>query len=258
MNESTPFPTDADIHAYIDGRLDQADRARMEVWLKRHPVRAEEIHSWRRDAQQLRTAFAGLSASQPAASLDPARIRGQRRRYARRRLMLAASLVLALGVGSLGGWQMRDMTLAAATPPMADALQAYRMLATNPHMNMDVTRQQPGELQAWINTHFQHATPLPDLQTEGFRPVGGRLLATDAGPAAVILYRNPQGRTISFYIRPPSPINGPLPYGQRRSGELATVYWSGNGYNYALVSRNDASDIQTMLKASALPASGTG
>lgn len=258
MNESTPFPTDADIHAYIDGQLNQTDHTRMEVWLKRHPAQAGEIRLRQHDAQQLRANFGSLPSWQSATALDPTTIRRQRRRRAGARMALAASLVLTLGVGSFGGWQMRDLTLATAPPPMADAMQAYRMLTTNPRMNLDITQHQPGELQTWISQHFQHAARLPDLQAEGFHPVGGRLLATDVGPAAVVLYKNTQGRTISFYIRPPSPINGALPHGQRRSGELATVYWSGGGYNYALVSRNDATDIQTMLKASTPSATGTG
>src|SRR5699024_6076581 len=45
-----------------------------------------------------------------------------------------------------------------------------------------------------------------------------------------------QGAAISFYIRPPSLRRGPLAHGQRREGRLVTTYWSGNGYNYALVS----------------------
>jgi len=258
MNDPTSFPRDADIHAYIDGRLDQATCARLEAWLKRHPDRAREIHAWQRDAQQLRAAFGGLPAPDVPARLDPATVRARRRRRTHTRTVLAASLVLALGVGSLGGWTARNMTLATAAPPMADALQAYRMLAANPRMNLDINRAHPGEIQTWLSAHFRHAAPLPDLQAEGFQPVGGRLLATDAGPAAIVLYRNQQGRTISFYIRPPSPASGPLPHGQRRNGELATVYWSGNGYNYALVSRDDAADVRAIRKASALSIAETG
>jgi anti-sigma factor RsiW len=50
-----------------------------------------------------------------------------------------------------------------------------------------------------------------------------------------VLYENPQGQQISFYIRPPGPQNSLLPRGSRRDGDLQADYWSGPGYNYAMV-----------------------
>lgn len=249
MNDSPSHPDEATIHAYVDGRLDEAARAHMEAWLDRHPDRAVEIRRWQRDAQQLRAAFGGLAGWSAAEALDPARIRVRHRQRVRARIPLAAGLLLALVVGGAGGWQAREFTVANASPPMADALQAYRMFALHPHTQFDATQQHPGELQAWLDRHFRNAAPLPDLGVTGFRPVGGRLLATESGPAAMVLYEDGQGRAISFYIRPPSP-RGALPHGERRDGRLATAYWSGNGYNYALVSRADAPDMRVIREAS--------
>lgn len=255
MNETSPFPGEADIHAYIDGRLDEADSARMEAWLERNPARAKEIHGWQRDAQQLRSMLGGLPNSTGQAALDPAMIRARRRQHLHARTALAAMLVLALGVGAISGWQARRLTMptATATAPMADALQAYRMFALNRHVNLDVTQQHAGELQGWLDQHFRNAAPLPDLVDSGFHLVGGRLLATDSGPAAMVLYEDRQGDAISFYIRPPSPHAGTLPRGQRREGQLVASYWSGNGYNYALVSHDDASDMRAVRDASRPP-----
>lgn len=250
MNETTPFPGEADIHAYIDGHLDEADSARMEAWLERNPARAKEIRGWQQDAQQLRAMLGGLPASTGQAALDPATIRARRRHRVRARLSMAAMLVLALGVGAISGWQARRMTMPTAAAPMADALQAYRMFALNRHVNLDVTQQHAGELQGWLDQHFRNAARLPNLADSGFRPVGGRLLATDNGPAAMVLYEDRQGDAISFYIRPPSPNTGTLRRGQRREGQLVASYWSGNGYNYALISHDDASDMRAIRDAS--------
>jgi anti-sigma factor RsiW len=249
MNDSSSFPDEALIHAYVDGRLDDATRVRMEAWLDRHPDRAGEIRQWQRDAQQLRVAFGGPSAWSSPEALDPARIRARHRNRVRARVALTAALLLALVVGGAGGWQAREFTVVDASPPMADALEAYRMFALRPHVQFDVTQQHVGELQVWLDRHFRHADALPDLAGTGFPPVGGRLLATDSGPAAMVLYEDGQGRAISFYIRPPS-SRGTLPHGERRDGRLAAAYWSGNGYNYALVSRADATDVRVIREAS--------
>lgn len=249
MNETTSFPSEADIHAYIDGHLDPAGSARMEAWLDRHPERAEEIRRWQSDAQQLRAAMGGLPVAPARPTLDPAAIRRRRRHRLRARMAMAAMLVLALGAGGIGGWQARNWVTPTAAP-MADAFEAYRMFAMNRQVSFDVTQSHAGQLQAWLDQHFRNAPRLPNLDHAGFRPVGGRLLATESGPAAMVLYEDRQGDAISFYIRPPSSRRGPLPHGQRREGRLATAYWSGNGYNYALVSRADTPDVRIIHRAS--------
>lgn len=250
MDKTTLLPDETDIQAYVDGLLDEAGYRRMETWMEHHPERAEEIRGWRQDAQVLRATLGGLPESADSPRLDPASIRARHRRRARNRLALAAVLVLTLGVGGLTGWQLRGDGAPTRAPPMADAMQAYRLFAMNRHAPMDVVQHRPGELKSWLDRYFPDAAPLPNLAASGFQPVGGRLLATDSGPAAMVLYKNPQGSAISFYIRSPAPQAGMLPRGQRREGQLATAYWSGHGYNYALVGRADPSDLHVMRQSS--------
>lgn len=250
MHETDAFLSDADIHAYVDGRLDEADCRRVDAWLDRHPDRAREIRAWQRDAQHLRASLGSLPTATAASRLDPAAIRVRRRQRVRSRLALAAALVLAFGIGGVGGWQARSFRAPVAEAPMADAMQAYRMFALQRQVPLDLVQNHAGELQAWLDQHFHDSTPLPNLTNSGFNPVGGRLLATDSGPAAWVLYENSRGNAISFYIRSPAPGAGELSHGQRRDGGLAAAYWSGNGYNYALVSRANAADMRVIQLAS--------
>ncbi|TAN02556.1 MAG: anti-sigma factor [Rhodanobacteraceae bacterium] len=246
MDKTTFLPDETDIQAYVDGWLDEAGCKRVEAWMDHHPGRAAEIRGWRHDAQALRATLGGLPDSASALRLDPAAIRAHHQHCVRARLAWAAVLVLTLGVGGIAGWQMRGIDAPARPPPMADAVQAYRLFAMSRHVPLDVTQQRPGELQAWLDKYFPDAASLPDLAASGFLPVGGRLLATDSGPAALVLYKNPSGGAISFYIRSPAPHAGMLARGQRREGQLAAAYWSGNGYNYALVARADPSNLRIL------------
>jgi anti-sigma factor RsiW len=134
-------------------------------------------------------------------------------------------------------------------PPMGDALAAYRLLAQEPGARPDLVPQHPGDLQAWLDRHFAHRVPLPDLRGAGFQPVGGRLFATEQGPAAMVLYQDAAGHAISFYVRPPGPRGHLLPRGQRVDGGLLAQYGSGNGYNYAMVSRAAGADAQVATRA---------
>lgn len=249
MNDAPSFPDEHAIHAYVDGRLDEVDRTRMEGWLARHPDRAEAIRGWRDDAQQMRAALGGLAEPAPAHTLDPAALRMRRRRRVRARLAMAAALIVVLGLGSAAGWLARGAA-SPASPPMADAVEAYRMFTSAPRAPLDVTQRHAGEVQAWLDARFPDAPALPNLDDAGYRVVGGRLLATANGPAAIVLYDNARGNAISFYIRPPSTRRGVLPRGQRDDGQLAVAYWSGGDYNLALVSRNNPADLAILRRAS--------
>ena len=230
-------PNERDLHAYVDHQLTEPDRRQLDIWLAAHPEVAAQVHAWQQDAQHLRAALGAQPAANP--DLDPALIRQRLKRHARRRFASAAVLLLAVGLGGLGGWQARQATLVTTALPMTDALQAYRLFAQDQIMPADYQVHDNGDMQAWLDRYFAQAHRLPDLSQAGFSPVSARLLSTDQGAAAMVLYENPQGRRISFYIRPPGPQNTLLPRGSRSADGLQAQYWSSPGYNYAMVSPED-------------------
>lgn len=233
-------PSEHDLHAYIDHRLPEEDRLRLETWLASHPDTAARVKAWQLDTQHLRSALAAGLQQRQNPALDPFAVRRTLRRRQYRRLASAAVLLLAVGVGGLSGWQARDLSLAAHTAlPMTDALQAYRLFAVQDMLPADLVAQRSEDLQRWLDRRFNRAERLPDLAAAGFSPVSGRLMSTDQGAAAMVLYQAADGRRLSFYIRPPGPNHSLLPRGNRRDGELQADYWSGPGYNYALVSSAD-------------------
>ena len=232
-------------HAYVDGRLNAQEQQMMAAYLAAHPQEARELDAWRKDAAQLQAAW---DAAEPPLTaplnpaLDPAMIRMRLQERASMRWKLAASVFVALCIGGLSGWQLRpdatsQVNLAARPLPMQDAIQAYRVFTENPALRADALATDT-DLQQWLAANFSNAQRLPDLSASGFRPVSARMLVTEEGPAAVVLYTNDAGQQTGFYIRPPGPGNKLLPEGQRQEGSLLTRYWSDQGYNYALVGSN--------------------
>lgn len=228
-------PSENDLHAYVDHQLSAVDRQRLEAWLAEHPDTQAQVRAWQRDAQQLRAAWSGNLQANPA--LDPTNV-ARRMRGQRTRLMAqAAVLIIAVGAGALGGWQARGpMEARIAAAPMTDALQAYRMFAVQGILPADYTAVSGGDVQVWMDRYFSRAQRLPDLSAAGFEPRSARLLNTDQGPAAMVVYENAAGQRASFYVRPPGPGYHMLPRGSRRDGELQADYWSDPSYNYAMVS----------------------
>jgi anti-sigma factor RsiW len=238
---NTTPPSEHDIHAYVDGHLDGARRGEVERYLSRHPERAEEVHAWRQDAQQLRTLLAGDLGAAPSRedAMDPAVVRQRRDRRRMNRAAMAAGLVLCLAVGGMAGWAARGMG-AGGMAPMADAMQAYQLLAVDHGVGMDITTGNEVDLRAWLAGRVGATVHLPDLADAGFRPMGGRLFATDQGPAAMVLYDDGNGHTVSFYVRPPGAARRLLPRGEREDNGLLANYWSDGWHNYAVVALADA------------------
>lgn len=235
----TPLiPTEHELHAYVDDRLEPGRRAQVAAWLAANPQEAARIEAWRSDARRLRAALAGLGEQPSDPALDLAPLRRQLRQHRQRRLASAAVLLLTLGLGALGGWQVRDAALQAYEQPMADAVQAHRLFADAG--TLDIQARDPARLQAWLGRHFNRVGQLPDLAGYGLQPVGARLLSNEAGPAALLVFEDRSGQRISLFLRSPGKHFERMPSGQRTEGQLEARYWSHGDYNFALVS--DARD----------------
>jgi anti-sigma factor RsiW len=241
-------PSEYEIQAYVDGRLDETRQQAVEFYLAQHPERAAEVRAWQRDAQQLRAELSGAPDLVINPALDPAQIRARRQGQARTRWAVAAMVLLGVGTGVFAGWQARGWRSAALQPPMADAVQAYRMFSHNKAGQFDFVSQRYDDLQAWMDAHFVAAPNPPNLASVGFHAVGVRLIATADGPAAMVLYLNARGEAITFYVRPPS-FRGTLPPGRRRDGDLVAEYGSAHGYDYAFVSRSDPQMLRLVHRA---------
>ena len=238
-------PSERDLHAYVDHQLLESDRRVLETYLAAHPDVAAQVQAWQHDAHLLRASLSGALQQPANPDLDPALIRQRIRHQSRRHLATAAVLLIAVSLGGLGGWHARGVTQPPMLP-MADAMQAFRLFAQDGILPADYNTQSNSNMQAWLDRYFNQAHRLPDLSASGFTPVSGRLLTTESGAAAMVVYQNREGHKISFYIRPPGPENSFLPRGSRSADGLQAEYWSGAGYNYAMVSPNDESTAQLL------------
>ena len=222
-------PTDEELHAFIDGRLPEQRRAAVADWLRMDPEREAQVLAWKRDAEALRGAWASELERPAAPSLEPARLRGGLRARRRARLALAASCVLALGLGAVGGWTWRGARALAAEPPMADAVAAYRLFAREP---AGTGGDSPSAMEDWLHVHFGAGGDIPDLRGQGFELQGGRRLSTPDGAAAMLVYQDLDGARIVLYLRPRTPRLEP---GERRDGRLLASYWAEGDTAFALV-----------------------
>ena len=245
---NTLVPSEAELQAYVDGQLDPVRVAQVEDYLAANPEARARVDEWRRGSEALRVALMGMGPLPANPRLDPKYIRASMRSRFRRQLALCASLLLVLGLGGAGGWQARAMRAEAAAPlPMQDAVEAHRIFATDRLRPVEMNAGNGTDLQSWLSTRLGRPLALPDLNTYGFKLLGGRLLATEDGAAALLLYEDAQGQRVSFYVRPsnrPDGVNG-----VRDEQGLSTKYWFRNGYGFAVVGQKDDPHTQEVQQA---------
>ncbi|MBB3214237.1 anti-sigma factor RsiW [Herbaspirillum sp. Sphag1AN] len=237
---TTHIPSEHDLHAYVDGQLDPELHRQIDSYLVSHPDLAREVEQLRLDNQRVRAAIASIPVTPIPARLDPQRIRRELRSRSQRTLAIAASLMLTLGLGTMGGWQLRELSMRKTYLPMADATQAYRLFATNDMLQkVDLKTSEPAQLQNWLNQHFVQTAAAPDFSAYGFKLFGARLMASDKGAAAMVVYQNSEGQAILYYVRSPGELFN-FGAGNRKDGNLLTQYWRQGRYFYAVVSPSDS------------------
>jgi len=239
----THTPDESTLHAYIDGHLPPERQAEIATWLRTHPDEAERVTAWKHDAQALRTALAGADTLPANPNLSPTRLRTRWREKRRARLALAASVVLALGLGGTLGWHGHALQTASVAKPMSDALTAYRLFAEH-ELALEFTATQQAQLQTLIHRHFGDAGTVPELTAQGWHLTGGRWLSTPEGAAVMLVYEDTQGERVGLYMRPRIPHVSAT--GERRDGELFAQYWLQDNVAFALIGPAQQSTVRRM------------
>ncbi|OMP95605.1 anti-sigma factor family protein [Raoultella terrigena] len=240
------LPDENLLHAWLDGETDERTSREIESWLRDRPAVAREVEGWRQDKLRLQHAVNRTDIRYLSVNSDPARLRFRLRQRRIQRLALAFSLVLALGAGSLGGWQLKEH-VQSPTLPMEDAVQAYKLFGDLPQLaSMDIRTSEPPMLENWLRRYFISGTLPPNLERYGFKLIGARLMASEQGASALVLYETAGGKRIAWYIRHQAVH---LSKGARQSDGLVAQYWSDSHYNYAMVSPVDGDNLPALRAA---------
>ena len=98
-------PSESELQAYADGRVDPEQKAVIDGWLAEHPEEAERIETYQRFGEGLRALYDPV-LDEPV----PARL--MRSAGARRGWMPAAKaaawLAIGIALGAVAGWQSHD------------------------------------------------------------------------------------------------------------------------------------------------------
>lgn len=232
------------LHAFVDGRLDAKDAARVTQWLAERPTDMARVVAWQAQRAQLRALHAGvLDEPVPAALRNMLRPRAPRWPYA-----LAAGVMLALGFG-LGWWarpalQSDRLFMYAGTPTFVrEAAVAHAVYTPEKRHPVEVTAEQQEHLVQWLSKRLNAPLRAPLLTDRGFALVGGRLLpggseaapGAPANPRAQFMYENANGERVTLYVSVfTSGAMSPTAFRFTEQGRTRTFYWIDGRQGYAL------------------------
>jgi anti-sigma factor RsiW len=255
---------EAELHAYVDGRLDPARRAAVQARLDGDPAAARAVAEWERQREALRALHAGLLQEPvPPMLTQAAQQLHQRSSRAGRWARwggLAAAVLVAFVAGWAGHmqWQGRQdgqpMVRARGAGEFArQAVLAHTVYMPEVRHPVEVEAAQQDHLVQWLSKRLNRPLKVPNLNTVGYELVGGRLLPGEKGARAQFMYQNAAGERVTLYVGAiddagMKAAGGETAFRFTGEGPVATFYWVDQGFGYALAGKQPRPKLLTLAE----------
>jgi anti-sigma factor RsiW len=230
--------TDDDLHGYVDQRLEPERLAEVRAYLAEHPDVSAKIAGYAEQREKLGAALAPIAEEPLPSQLNLARmIEMQRRPRALPRWAAAAAAVAFVLLGGAGGWALKGVSQRPTEGIASLALEAvdsYLAYAPDHIRPIELRASDRAELVAWVSQRFGRPVAVPDLSGSGYCFMGGRLVATAHGPAALYMYDDDHGTRLVMLARPMATEQNTAMSPLAR-GVVNGFAWADHGIGYSLV-----------------------
>ena len=238
---SRPISED-DLQAFVDGALSDGRRAELETYLDSNPDVAERYARFAAQRETLRAALDPIAAEPVPPNLNLGNLVASRQRPNRSAWQGAAAACLLLMAGGGSGWVLRGMGM--DSPAGIDALAqeasyAYAVFSPDGGRPVEIAAADSDALVGWFEKRLSNPVSLPDLSGAGYRFMGGRVVATQNGPAGLLMYDDAEGTRIAMMMRPMVRRDENAPMARHREGDTIGYAWADNGMGYSLVGNLD-------------------
>jgi len=239
-----------DLHAFVDSLLEPERRREVQDYIDHRPEVAELVSRLSAQRQALRAAFSDIVNEPVPSRLNLQRLIEERSAPLERGPVwrIAAAIVLTLGLGGTGGWMARgasEKTSAGIASLSLEANTNYAVYASDTVRPVEIDGAHKAELVRWVSKRLKRPVPVPDLERSGFHLIGGRLVATEHGPAAMFLYDDEKGTRLALLARPMAIQHNTLTM-QRNNGPFGGYSWADDGLGYSVVGNDDAADLHPL------------
>ena len=248
MTQERPGPEIEELHSYVDGQLGPEAGRRVAERLSREPRTREQVGAYGaiRD---------GLKALYDPVALEPIPPRLLARRHRRPWLRplgaIAASLALLVAGGFIGMHLdgSRFAPLAGAPSVVREAAMAYAVYTPEVRHPVEVPGEQEQHLVSWLTKRMGVQLRVPQLASLGFRLVGGRLLSSDDGPGALLMYEDGHGRRVILYACHNEDKDRSTAFRFAQEEGISVFHWLEGPLSYALAGELDRAALLAIAEA---------
>ncbi len=229
--------TEEDLHSHVDGVLNPARAEEVAAYLDAHPDVAARIDGYAQQRTALRAALAPIAEEPLPPELDLARMIARRGRPRETKWWnLAAAAVVLVCVGGAGGWSLRGpFAPGEGVAAIAqEAAQNFAVYSSDRSRPVELRATDRAELVSWATQRLGRPVTVPDLTASGYRFMGGRIVATAHGPAAMFMYDDDRGTRLAMLARPMT-VDQNAPMKPHAAQGINGFAWADNGLGYSLV-----------------------
>ena len=255
MTDNRTPVTEDDLHAYVDGFLDEDRRREVEAWLKDHPQEAAEGANWQAQAAGMKAAFSGYARLDDTDSAMVRTVPSPATSTPWRQVaLLAASLILFLSGAAAGIFADRVLgntvsieTASALESLPAQSKSAFLIYASEKRHPVEVGADQQEHLVTWLGKRLDYKLVAPDLRPQGYSLVGGRLVPVNGKAGAMLMYENAAGQRLTMLLGK-NPENAETSFRFESAGPLETFYWIDGSIGYAVTGELGRAELQAIAE----------
>ncbi len=242
--------TEDDLNRFVDGRLDAGRRAEVSAYLDAHPDVARRVTGYAEQRALLQSLYGPVAEEPLPVELTLSRMIEERRRprpLPRWASVAAAAVLVCLG--GVGGWIARDTGLYAGgrTALAREAAASYAVYARDGARPVEIRAADRRTLAAWMRQSIGRPVAIPDLAVSGYRFMGGRVVPTDHGAAALLMYDDDRGLRLIVLARPMArEQDRDMPMSPQREGDVNGYAWADDGLGYSLVGPAPAEKLHVL------------
>lgn len=227
MHEDTDL--EFELHAYVDGDLDEESMARVEAHLRGNREAAAKVHDYLRQKDDLRAIARQMTPLDESPDLIELQ-RGLAKRLTRRSTP-AWRRPMSVAVLFLLGWLSHTLYAPLAQVPAFanEVVQAHLLTSGDVSEIPPISPERVSKLFSRIG-EIEH---VPDLSAFGFEPIGAQLLPSGEGAVLHVPYRDQSGVLVSYFLLHDD-NDAELPRHMLHRNGVTMVYWQHHHSRYAL------------------------
>ncbi len=240
MSEQIEIGED-ELHAFIDGHLSPARRAKIEAAMRKDPALAEKVGAFVSDMERLRQAYGAFETRPvPEEWLKQIERHTQPRRFFSPSAYAAVAAAVLIAFGAVLAYR--------ALSPQGDTIVADALAARSASLrdsSIAASRRAPiPEASEAVSSALHMRLKAPDLSRMGYVLSAYRIYGgTPRSNAVELVYRKTNGQLFTLYLRRSS---GSVRFDQFRLGRLRVCIWQDDVVGTVMAGAVSAPEMQRL------------